>query len=197
MKVIPCLLDVDNRLHINKTTIAREIARQNKMFLWEEREYGTIDTVVIHYISAVEVNQDDPYSLESILDIYIKYGVSSHYLIARKGHIYRLVPEDKKAWHCGGSIMPEPDLRVGVNEFSIGIELMATRDSGFTDEQYTSLADLCFDIEKRHLIRSYVGHEDIAGDYAVKKCLRKDAKNDPGQLFDWDRFYSTKDNTGA
>jgi len=197
MKVTLCLLDVDNKLKIHNSTVSEGIARQNKKCLWEERESGIVDTVVIHYISALEINRDDPYRLESVLGIFIQYGVSSHYLIGREGDTYQLVPEEKKAWHCGGSIMPEPDLREGVNEFSLGIELMATEDSGFTDAQYNALAALCFEIENRHEIKRYVGHEDIAGEYAVKMGLRTDRKTDPGKLFDWERFYTIKDNASA
>lgn len=192
MKVIQCLLDSKNKMRIHGTTVSEGIAQQNKKYLWGEREFGIIDTVVIHYISALEINPSNPYNFESILEIFIKYGVSSHYLISREGHIYQLVPEDKRAWHCGGSIMPKPDLREGVNEFSIGIELMATKDAGFTDAQNNSLAALCFKIEKTHEIKRYLGHEDIAGELAVKAGLRKDVKTDPGPLFDWKRFYSMK-----
>jgi len=34
----------------------------------------------------------------------------------------------------------------------------------------------------------YVGHEDIAGERAVKLGLRKDIKTDPGNNFDWGKF---------
>ncbi|MCL2219027.1 MAG: N-acetylmuramoyl-L-alanine amidase [Chitinispirillia bacterium] len=94
-----------------------------------------------------------------------------------------------RAWHAGASIMPEPDNRKGANEFAIGIELMATAKSGFTDAQYNSLAELCKDIEKRRSKKmTYVGHDQIAGKRAVDMKLRADAKPDPGPLFDWGRF---------
>lgn len=85
--------------------------------------------------------------------------------------------------------MPPPDNRTMVNSFSIGIELVATPDSGFTKEQYESCVMLCKDIEKRHVGKFvYVGHEHIAGEAAVQKGLRKDVKVDPGPNFDWERF---------
>ena len=194
MKVTQCLLDLNNTLKIKNATVSEGIAQQNKDCLWGNRESDVVDTVVFHYISALEINPSNPYDLKSVLEIFITYGVSCHYLINREGHIYQLVPEDKRAWHCGGSIMPGPDLREGVNEFSIGIELMATADSGFTDAQYNSLAALCFEIEKRQEIKRYLGHEEIAGEHAVKKGLRKGRKADPGPLFNWKRFYSLKEN---
>lgn len=192
MKITRCLLDSQNQMKIQNTTVSEKVLQQNKEYLWEVRETEVIDTIVIHYISASEISPDDPYNLEAVIEVFIKYGVSSHYLIDRTGIIYNLVPDDKKAWHCGGSIMPEPDSRQGVNEFSIGIELMALEGSGFTDAQYDSLAMLCFDLEKKHQIKKYVGHEDIAGERAVKMGLRENVKTDPGPLFDWDRFYSLK-----
>ncbi|MFC1476417.1 N-acetylmuramoyl-L-alanine amidase [Fibrobacterota bacterium] len=197
MKVMQCLLDVNNKMIIKNATVSEGIAQQDKNYLWGDRESGIIDTVVFHYISALETNPGNPYRIESVLKIFITYGVSSHYLINREGDIYQLVPEDKRAWHCGGSIMPEPDLREGVNEFSIGVELVATGDSGFTDAQYDSLVSLCQDIEKRYKINQYLGHEDIAGENAVKMGLRKDRKTDPGPRFDWKRFYSEKGSYSA
>lgn len=192
MNIIQCFLDSDNSMMIQGKTLSDRIIQQNKQHLWEERQTIAIDTVVIHYISAVEIMPDDPYNREAVLRIYCKYGVSSHYLIDREGIALQLVPEKKKAWHCGGSIMPEPDSRKGVNEFSIGIELMATHESGFVEAQYTSLAMLCFDIEKHWNIHTYVGHEDVAGERTVKLGLRQDIKHDPGRLFDWQRFYRIK-----
>jgi N-acetyl-anhydromuramyl-L-alanine amidase AmpD len=87
--------------------------------------------------------------------------------------------------------MPEPDNRIGVNDFSIGIELMATEKSGFTMLQYKSLCNLCDSIEMRYgRTFSYVGHDQIAGERAVALGLRKEIKQDPGNLFDWQYFSS-------
>jgi N-acetyl-anhydromuramyl-L-alanine amidase AmpD len=189
MKIHNCFLDSKNRVDIGDTTLGKMISSQGKEHLWEERSYGRIDTVVIHYMSAVVINPKRPYDLDLLLGIFCGYGVSSHYLISRRGRILHLVPEDKKAWHSGPSIMPDPDSRTGVNEFSIGIELAATEHSGFTDSQYQALCKLCLDIEMRHGIKmNYVGHDQIAGERAVAEGLRKEAKTDPGQLFDWNFF---------
>lgn len=87
--------------------------------------------------------------------------------------------------------MPAPDNREGVNDFSIGIELMATLDSGFTDLQYESLLYLCEEIEKQYLIKYYTGHEYIAGKKAIDLGLRKDEKVDPGNYFDWSKIKKT------
>lgn len=192
MNIISFLLDSENKTVLKGKSAGERIKARNKSHLWEDRTSSLIDTVVIHYISARDFLPLDPFNKEAILSIFPDCIVSSHYCIFRQGTIFRLVPEDKKAWHCGGSIMPEPDNRQNVNEFSLGIELVATHESGFTDEQYKSLTALCRDIETRFHIQQYVGHENIAGQRAVAKGLRKDLKTDPGPLFDWQRFHAMK-----
>ncbi len=187
MSIKECLLDRNNTECLNGETVGEAILASGGERLYEERDTG-IDTIIIHYISAAERVRKTPFDLNEILRIFIDFGVSSHYLITREGYIYNLVPEDKKAWHCGGSIMPESDSREGVNRFSIGIEFVATQSSGFTEEQYDSGAFLCSEIERRRGRLKYAGHEDVAGSRAVSMGLRKDVKADPGPLFDWSGF---------
>ena len=190
MNVRDCFLDDENVFQVGGTTIGAMIASAGKRRLWEPRNDGRVDVAVIHYISAVNVAPNDPYNISRIFKIFCDYAVSSHYLISRDGEIFRLVPEECKAWHAGASIMPEPDNRNGVNEFSIGIELVATDVSGFTAAQYDSLNHICAGIEARYGANNmkYVGHDQIAGERAVALGLRKEPKTDPGPLFDWDRF---------
>jgi N-acetyl-anhydromuramyl-L-alanine amidase AmpD len=192
VNISECLLDDENSYPIDTATIGSLIASSGKKRLWDDRAdggVGAVDTIVIHYMSASAVAPDDPYNLGQLLKIFCDYGVSSHYLITRDGEVYRLVPESEKAWHAGPSIMPEPDDRTGVNEFSIGIELAATESSGFTDAQYEALHTLCIDIEDRRRKKmAYVGHDMIAGERAVALGLRKEPKVDPGPLFDWSRL---------
>ena len=195
MNINECLLDAENGYPVDPVevpaTIGSLIASSGKKRLWDDRAGGidAIDTIVIHYMSAAAVSPDDPYNLSRLLKIFCDYGVSAHYLIARDGEVCRLVPEEMKAWHAGPSIMPEPDNRTGVNEFSIGIELAATESSGFTDAQYETLNGLCADIEERRRKKMvYVGHDMIAGERAVALGVRKEPKVDPGPLFDWSRL---------
>ena len=122
------------------STIGARVAATGKECLWSERPSPAIDVVVIHSMSAGRCFPKDPYRLENIISIFCEYGVSSHYCITRRGTIYRFVPDAFKAWHCGGSIMPEPDGRRNVNDFSIGVELLATAASSFTPSQYQALA---------------------------------------------------------
>jgi N-acetyl-anhydromuramyl-L-alanine amidase AmpD len=189
MVIQPFLLDLTNTALIEGVSVAERIRLANKEHLWSEREGRVIDTVVIHYASARAIDPKRAFDMNLIIKIFCDLGVSSHYLITRKGAIFLLVPEDKKAWHCGGSIMPEPDNRRGVNDFSIGIELIATDVSGFTKKQYASLAWLRSDMEKRlQKTLLFTGHENIAGQRAIQLGLRKDCKVDPGEAFDWNAF---------
>jgi N-acetyl-anhydromuramyl-L-alanine amidase AmpD len=118
----------------------------------------TIDTLVIH--SSYNALGGDAYSVEKLLALFAHYGVSSHYLIDRDGQIYQLVPESYRSFHAGASRMP--DGRVNVNNFSLGIELMNTRDDQYTEAQYRSLRNLVVRLKKQHPIKHIVGHGQIA-----------------------------------
>ncbi len=134
----------------------------------------TIDTIVLH--SSYNPNGSDPYSVEKIVQIYEGYGVSAHYLIARDGTIYQLVEDQNIAYHAGVSKMP--DGRKGVNDFSIGIEIMNKEDANFTKAQYEAVNALVSFFKKKYGIKSVVGHSDIA----------PDRKTDPWN-FDWKQLH--------
>ena len=130
----------------------------------------TIDTIVLH--SSYDLNGFDPYSVSGIVKEYKDYGVSAHYLIDRKGTIYRLVEEKNIAYHAG--VSKAPDGRKNVNDFSLGIEMMNTEKGQFTSEQYSAVNDLIASLKKQYKIKFVVGHSDIA----------PDRKTDPWN-FDW------------
>lgn|GEM_PF-573242 len=186
MQITDLLLDNTNNFSIDEKQLCEFLHKCGKEHLWSERTVTVFDVVVIHYISAIEIAPENPFDLAEILKIFCLYDVSSHFLINRQGRVYRLVPETSKAWHCGGSRMPPPDNRLNVNDFSIGVELMATENSGFTIEQYDSVVNLAAYLEKKYSrLFTYVGHDMIAGKTAVEEGLRINAKVDPGALFDW------------
>ena len=142
---------------------------------FEDRPEGTkIDTLIIHSMYNPEAK--NRFSVRACKECLDKHGVSSHYLIGLSGTIWQSVPEDKKAWHAGISRMPD-DGREGVNDFSIGIELIGSEDTDFTATQYQALALLTKDIFIRHPVRYIYGHRDIA----------PDRKTDPWGL-DWQRY---------
>ncbi len=131
-----------------------------------------VDTIVVH--SSYNAIGGDPYDVKQIIQEYREAGVAPHYLVARDGSAYRLVREVDVAYHAGVSEMP--DGRKNVNDFSIGIEMVGTTDSGYADAQYAALSALIKDIKTRHTIKYVVGHSDIA----------PGRKTDPWRL-DWSR----------
>ncbi len=187
VKIQECLLNSENKSGLADTTVGTTLKSRNIDHLWSERS-AEIDTVVIHFMSDRFRSPDSPYEKEKLLSIFIEYEVSAHYLILRDGEILNLVPETMKAWHAGPSIMPEPDNRTGVNDFSVGIELAGSEIDSFSEEQYRSLNSLLNNVCRRHNIRSITGHEDIAGERAVSLKLRKEKKIDPGPQFIWSKI---------
>lgn len=133
----------------------------------------SVNTIVIH--SSYNASGGDPYTVDKIIGQYEQYGVGAHYLIDRGGHIIRLVRESDIAYHAGESKMP--DGRKNVNDFSLGIELIGTEESGYTDKQYDALNALVADIKTRSKINDIVGHSDIA----------PTRKTDPWK-FDWKKL---------
>lgn len=188
-----------------------------------------IDTIVIHHISAIhwlnpqfqEQNKEpiqkfmsNPEMAERVNSNTYKYdwrfckqileiyGFSAHYLIDRDGVVRRLVNDEDIAYHAGESLMPSGDDRHDVNQFSIGIELIASHpddDSdvkegkipAYTEAQYQSLAVLVDSLKKKYKdqIKSVVGHDEIAGTRAVELKVRSSEKlkKDPGPMFNWSR----------
>ncbi len=194
MQIYDLLLHRSNAAPCGSDTIGNLVAATGKDKLWSDRAGTVVDVVVIHCISAAARFPDHPYRLENVIPLFCEYGVSSHFLINRRGKIFRLVPEACKAWHCGGSIMPDPDNRRSVNEFSIGIELLATDKSGFSPSQYLAISRLCRSIEQsKKTPMTYVGHDQIAGLRAINLGLRSDCKTDPGPFFDWTTFFHQLD----
>lgn len=132
-----------------------------------------IDTLVIH--SSYDALGDDPYDLEGLIKEYKVYEVAAHYLIDRKGNVYQLVENNNIAYHAG--ISSVPDGRTNVNFFSIGIELMNTKEDKFTSAQYSSLNKLLVYLKSTYSIKYTLGHDDIA----------PGRKDDPWN-FDWDKI---------
>ncbi len=139
---------------------------------------ATIDMLVIHASPEPTLER----TLGYLIDAIGPAPVSAHYVIDRDGTIYRLVPEDKRAWHAGVS---EWGSMTDLNSHSIGIEFQCpsptTEELGtFTDEQIESGLALCRDIIDRYTIplENVVAHSDIA----------PGRKKDPGPHFPWDKF---------
>ena len=135
-----------------------------------------VQYVVVHYTSA---------SLERSLHLLTQTEVSSQYLIGDQPEplIYRLVDEDRRAWHAGDSNWQG---RTWLNASTIGIEIVhpgyveqdgQRRWIAYAPKQIERLVELLVDIQKRHQlpIDAVIAHSDVAP-------LRK---VDPGPLFPW------------
>jgi len=159
---------------------------------FRKQRSAEIDTIVVHYISAVNIAPNNPFDLEKNLDLLrkpIEYTtpdgqpksikVSAHYLISREGSIHKLVDEENVAWHAGKSSLRGREVNSSCNDFSIGIELMGGKNFDYTEAQYEALIELIKDIRTRYTIpkENIVGHDFIA----------PGRKIDPGAHFDWDR----------
>jgi len=104
--------------------------------------------------------------------------VSSHYMVEEDGRIFRLVAEERRAWHAGVSFWRG---RRNLNGDSIGIEIVNPgHEFGyrpFPAAQIAAVTALVGDIRTRWDIedRDIVGHADVA----------PERKDDPGELFPW------------
>lgn len=133
----------------------------NRLVSWgyEKSSGRLIDTVVIH--SSYNAVGDDPYDLEDIIEKeYRPAGVSPHYIVDRKGTIYRLVEDKNIAYHAGESRVP--DGRTGVNRFSLGIEIVGKKTDSPSSAQYASLKALLASFQGKYKIKYILGHSDIA-----------------------------------
>jgi N-acetylmuramoyl-L-alanine amidase len=129
------------------------------------------ELVVLHYTAMPDA--------EAALDRLCapEHEVSAHYLIARDGRLYRLVDEDKRAWHAG---VGDWGGRGDVNSRSIGIELDNCGNSPYAEPQISGLELLLSDILARWRIppEGVIAHSDFA----------PTRKTDPGPRFDWRRL---------
>jgi N-acetylmuramoyl-L-alanine amidase len=131
-----------------------------------------IDVLVLHY---TELPLEE--SLEVLCDKGRPLKVSAHYVLAEDGTVYRLVPEQRAAWHAGRSYWRG---REALNGSSIGIEIVNLHGDrhDYPPKQIDTLTVLCREIIARHPAiepRNVVGHSDIA----------PQRKIDPGLRFPW------------
>lgn len=109
--------------------------------------------------------------------------VSSHYLVNdQPPTIYRLVDEDRRAWHAGPSYWQG---YTHLNSSSIGIEIVNSGNGGhpnagyaeYPGQQIEQVIELVRDVQRRHGVRPdrVLGHSDV----------QPLTKQDPGPRFPW------------
>lgn len=119
-----------------------------------------VQFIVLHYTEI-----DFAHSLHRLT----KEEVSSHYLVNdRPPTVYRLVDEDRRAWHAGPSFWKG---YTHLNSNSIGIEIVNLGNGGdpnasyeeYPQPQIKQVIELVRDIERRHGVRPdrVLGHSDI------------------------------------
>jgi N-acetylmuramoyl-L-alanine amidase len=131
-----------------------------------------VDILVLHY-TELPLRE----SLDILCDGTREARVSAHYVLDEDGTVYRLVPEERVAWHAGRSHWRG---RESLNATSIGIEIVNLDGDrhDYPAQQIASLIELCRGILARHPAiepRNVVGHSDIAPQRKV----------DPGRRFPW------------
>ncbi len=130
------------------------------------------DMLVLHYTGM----QTGEAALARLCDPAAE--VSAHYLVEEDGRIFRLVAEERRAWHAGRSFWKG---ETGVNHASIGIEIVNPgHEFGyrpFPEAQIAAVIALVTDIRTRWDIEDsrILGHSDVA----------PERKEDPGELFPW------------
>ena len=157
------------------------------------------ELIMIHFTSGVVKHRDDPYNIEYVRDAFVENKVSIHYVIERDGTVRCYIPENRVAWHAGkGEYMKDPRYTNNINQYAIGIELVAIGSKkdmavyltneeynsldksliGFTEEQYDALELLVMDLCVRYKI-------PLNNSYIIGHSTYSDTKRDPGELFDW------------
>ena len=164
-----------------------------------ERPAGAaVDVLVIHgislppgqyggrFIEDLFTNALD-HSAHSYFEQLRGLTVSAHLLIRRDGEVIQFVPFHMRAWHAGESCF---DGRHRCNDFSIGVELEGTDTDPYTEDQYRVLAEISWAL--------MTVYPEIVPARIIGHChIAPARKSDPGQAFDWDRFYTSLATPGS
>jgi N-acetylmuramoyl-L-alanine amidase len=135
-----------------------------------------VQFILLHF-----THSDFPTSLKTLTEG--DREVSSHYLVRDDPPtIYRLVDEDRRAWHAGRSAWKNHG---DLNAASVGIEIVNRGNAlgdwqDYPPAQMDAVVELVKDIVRRHKVRPdrILGHSDIAPQRKV----------DPGPRFPWKRL---------
>jgi N-acetylmuramoyl-L-alanine amidase len=138
----------------------------------DSRDGTPVDILLMHYTGM----ESGEAALARLRDPLAK--VSAHYVVEEDGRVFRLVPEDRRAWHAGASSWRGAS---NINARSVGVEIVNPgHEFGyrpFPADQMSAVSELARGIIARHDIPAarVIGHSDVA----------PTRKEDPGELFDW------------
>ena len=143
------------------------------------REYGPIDTVVIHATAgstssgAMSVTLNDRTASWHVL-------VPDENETMHGSDCWRVVPDDRKAWHVLRRCRFPADGRNDINSRAFGVEIVNAQNGvdPFSDWQLRATAEWVNYWRSRHPIRYLCTHA----------YLDPGRKLDPGRPFDWSRF---------
>jgi N-acetylmuramoyl-L-alanine amidase len=182
-----------------------------------------VDTIVIHHTATPSTPKGDESALRELCDGrredangVPRSRTSAHYVIGHDGRVFRLVSEDRTAWHAGVSSLPWEAQKPGasVNARSIGIEVVNPGDGKvpFTEEQYRALCWLVPDIVRRldwGKVSVVEGVGPGSKGLTVVDCggahsgvvlghrhVAPGRKTDPADNFDWGRIREALEETG-
>lgn len=130
------------------------------------------DMVILHYTGM----QTAKAALDRMTDSSAQ--VSAHYCVDEDGSVYRLVAEERRAWHAGVSYWKG---QTGLNDVSVGIEIVNPgHEFGYRDfppSQMDAVIGLLDGVRERWDIPDsrILGHSDVA----------PGRKTDPGERFPW------------
>jgi N-acetylmuramoyl-L-alanine amidase len=158
---------------------------------------GPISIIVIHY---TEID------FETTKKIFLDETkqVSAHLVIDQDGTVYRFVEDEDVAYHAGDSYWQGLE---GINEYSIGIELVHPGFSqakgikvigdphlwtSYDGRQIDALIQICKDYSAQYNIlpKNIVGHSDVAPWRYNNDGQAYAAKQDPGPLFPWRHLHN-------
>lgn len=173
-----------------------------------------INAVVLHYISAKNVDYKNRYDMQTIYDLFVELNIpsmrgnlikpehgipkgkkvysSAQLMVGRDGEVWQLVPFSRQAWHAGVSRYKGIEK---LNSWSVGIEIVGEYGVPFEPIQYEVVSRLILDIQQmersnftleRNLTTSgVIGHEHVAMPLGRKK--------DPSFSWEWEYLW---DNLG-
>jgi N-acetyl-anhydromuramyl-L-alanine amidase AmpD len=151
------------------------------IFNYNERPAGTvIRGMVIHCTS-----RPQGVSFEATLNATLNWfqnptaNASAHGVIGRDGVVYDIIDWSKRAWHAGIHDLPLPSWMGGnnPNDVTVGYEIVAAPEDGYSDEQYRSLAWIIEnDLEPFEGEKRFCRHSDL---YTGRP-------SDPGPLFSYE-----------